>query len=241
MGGVERATLQSSYITEWMFVQHEDVKKRVLECLLDTAKIALKGRTKKFQYILPDNSKAMMSISGDEFAECDYGLVVTNDRGSQELNQKLDMLAQAALQNQALTFSSIMKLYSTKSLAEKQHMIEAEEMKALQRQQQAQQEQMQLEQQKIQQAAQLKEQEIQSKDALNSRDNETRVLVASIQAQAEKDLYAAELLQHSNDPTKAQQMKVEEDKIAEDRRQFDKQLELEKAKLQAEKEKTKGD
>lgn len=36
-------------------------------------------------------------------------------------------------------------------------------------------------------------------------------------------------------------MKVEEDKIAEDRRQFDKQFELEKAKLQAEREKTKGD
>jgi hypothetical protein len=48
VGGVERATLQSSHITEWLFVQHEDVKKRVLECFLETAKIALKGRSKKF-------------------------------------------------------------------------------------------------------------------------------------------------------------------------------------------------
>ena len=30
VGGVERATLQSSHITEWLFVKHEDLKKRVL-------------------------------------------------------------------------------------------------------------------------------------------------------------------------------------------------------------------
>jgi len=38
-----------------------------------------------------------MDIDGDEFAECDYGIVVDNGTGVQELNQKLDMLAQAAL------------------------------------------------------------------------------------------------------------------------------------------------
>ena len=55
VGGVERATLQSSHITEYLFIQHDDVKKRALECFLETAKIALKGRSKKFQYILSDS------------------------------------------------------------------------------------------------------------------------------------------------------------------------------------------
>jgi hypothetical protein len=48
VGGVERATLQSSHITEWVFTVHEDLKKRVLECFMETAKIAMKGRNKKF-------------------------------------------------------------------------------------------------------------------------------------------------------------------------------------------------
>jgi hypothetical protein len=48
VGGVERATLQSSHITEWVFVTHEDVKRRVLDCFVETAKIAMKGRNKKF-------------------------------------------------------------------------------------------------------------------------------------------------------------------------------------------------
>ena len=55
VGGVERATLQSSHITEWLFTIHDDVKRRALECFLETAKAALKGRSKKFQYILSDS------------------------------------------------------------------------------------------------------------------------------------------------------------------------------------------
>lgn len=124
VGGVERATLQSSHITEWLFVVHEDVKKRALECFLETAKIALRGRSKKFSYILSDNSQRIVDIDGDEFAEADYGLVVDNSNGMQELNQKLDTLAQAALQNQTLSFSTIMKLFSSSSLAEKQRLVE---------------------------------------------------------------------------------------------------------------------
>ena len=124
VGGVERATLQSSHITEWLFVQHDDVKRRVLECFLETAKIALKGRSKKFQYILSDNSIKIMDIDGDEFAEADYGLVVDNSDDTQILNQKLDALAQAALQNQTLSFGTIVKMYGSSSIAEKQRMIE---------------------------------------------------------------------------------------------------------------------
>lgn len=54
VGGVERSTLQSSYITEWYFAKHDDVKRRALECFLETAKFAMKGKNKKFQYITSD-------------------------------------------------------------------------------------------------------------------------------------------------------------------------------------------
>jgi len=41
----------------------------------------MRGRSKKFQYILSDNSMKVMDIDGDEFAEADYGLVVDNSNG----------------------------------------------------------------------------------------------------------------------------------------------------------------
>ena len=225
VGGVERATLQSSYITEWLFTIHDDVKKRTIEAFLETAKIAFKGRNKKFSYILPDNSIKMADIDGDEFAECDYGLVVDNGNGTQELQQKLDMLAQAALQNQTLNFSTIMKLYNSCSLAEKQRMVERNEQEMVQRQQDAQQQQQQQVQQQLESEAQARQQQIELQDKMNQRDNDTKVLVATIT--------------HQDDGI--QETPLDRDKLMEDMRQFDERLKLDREKLALDKEKVKGD
>ena len=226
VGGVERATLQSSYITEWLFLTHDDVKRRVLEAFLETAKIALKGRSKKFQYILSDNSSKVMIIDGDEFSENDYGLVVDNSNGIQELKQKLDMLAQAALQNQTLTFSTIMKLYNSSSLAEKQRMVEKNEQDLMRRQQESQQQQMQLQQQQMQAEAQAKEADMQLKDQMNQRDNETKIIVATISAQSSKTDDGIQ------EPEFSEEAKA---KLMENMRQFDAKMKLERDKLAEEK------
>ena len=182
VGGVERATLQSSYITEWLFLKHEDTIKRVLEAFLETAKIAMKGKSKKFQYIADDFANKLIDIDGDEFAECDYGLVVDNSDASQTLKQNMEMLAQAALQNQVLSFSTIMKLYGTASLAEKQRMVEKDEQEKIQQAQQSQQEQLQQQQEAVQMQMQLQQQQLQLQELMNQRDNETKIEVANIQA-----------------------------------------------------------
>ena len=230
VGGVERATLQSSHITEWLFVIHEDVKKRALECFLETAKIALKGRSKKFQYILSDNSNRIMDIDGDEFAEADYGLVLDNSNGTQELNSKLDMLAQAGLQNQLLSFSAIMKLYNSSSMAEKQRMIEKDEQSIQERQAQQQQQQNEIQQQQIQATIDAKLQELQQREEANIRDNETKILVATITAQStDIEDGITEV-----DPS-------QKDDLLEKIRQFDAKLALDKEKLALEKTKMKED
>ena len=232
VGGVERATLQSSHITEWLFITHDDVKRRALECFLETAKIALKGRNKKFQYLLSDGSMKVMDIDGDEFAECDYGLVVDNSNAIQELQQKMDMLAQAALQNQTLNFSTIMKLYNSSSLAEKQRMVEKNEQDLIQRQQEAQQQQMQLQQQQMQAEAQAKEADMQLKDQMNQRDNETKIIVATISAQSSITDDGVQ------EPEFSEEAKA---KLMENMRQFDQRLKLDRERLAFDKEKARTD
>lgn len=233
VGGVERATLQSSHITEWLFVVHDDVKKRALECFLETAKIALRGRSKKFQYILSDNSMRVMDIDGDEFAEADYGLVVDNSNGVQELNSKLDTLAQAALQNQTLSFSTIMKLFSSSSLAEKQRLVEKDERSIQERQAQVQQQQAQIQQQEIEQKVQLEQAKMQQEDTLNQRDNETKILIAQMQAYSRNN---------ENDgivePEYSQEAK---DKLMQQMKEFDAKISLEKEKLEEQKRKNRVD
>ena len=234
VGGVERATLQSSHITEYLFIQHDDVKKRALECFLETAKIALKGRSKKFQYILSDSSMRVMDIDGDEFAESDYGLLVDNSQGTQELSQKLDMLAQAALQNQTLSFSTIMKLYNSSSLAEKQRIVENDERKIQERNAQAQQQQLEVQQQEAQMKQEAEMAKMQLEDTFNQRDNETKILVAQI---------AASVKVNQGDTDGIQEPMSEEarEKLKEQIRQFNAKLELDRERLNFDKDKAKTD
>lgn len=237
VGGVERATLQSSHITEYLFIHHDDVKKRALECFLETAKIALKGRSKKFQYILADSSMRIMEVDGDEFADSDYGLLVDNSQGAQELAQKIDMLAQAALQNQTLSFGTIMKLYNSCSLAEKQRIVENNERQIQERNQQAQQQQLQVQQQEAQMRQQVEMSKMEQEDRLNERDNETKIIVAQINAQARQN-------DNSNDDNDGIQEPMSEEareKLRESIRQFDARLDLDKQRLQVEKDRIKTD
>ena len=238
VGGVERATLQSSHITEWLFYMHEDVKKRALECFLETAKIALKGRTLKFNYILGTGAIQISEIDGDEFAENDYGLIVDSSNATQELNSKMDMLAQAALQNQALGFSTIMKLYGSCSLAEKQRMVEANEKRIQEQQQQQQQQQMEIQQMQIQQQASTEQARMEQEYKMNSENNETKILIAEINSQAEADRLALMNKDYAEEDVYTQKDKAE---LAEKIREFDMRLKFDREKLAYEKTKTKKD
>ena len=231
VGGIERATMQSSYITEWLFATHDDVKLRALECFIDTSKIAFKGRNKKFQYLLSDGSLGIMEIDGDEYAENDYGIVVDNGSNIQELKQKLDMLAQAALQNNLLNFSTIMKLYNSSSMAEKQRMVEINEKELLRRQEEAQQQQVQIKQQEMQQNAQIKEAEMLQEREMNAENNQTKIIVAQISAASKNDDGIKDI--EYSDEAKANLM----EKI----REFNENLKLDKERLEFDKKKAETD
>lgn len=227
VGGVERATLQSSHITEWLFVVHDDVKRRVLECFLETAKIALKGRNKKFTYILSDNSQRIMDIEGDEFAEADYGLTVDTSDSAQELKAQLNTLAQAALQNQTLSFSTIMKLFNSSSLAEKQRLVEKDERDLQERQSQAQQQETQLRQQELQQQAQIEQSKLEQTNLLNQRDNETKIIIAQ--------------MNHQNYQEDTDYSTEDKEALLEKMRQFDETMKLNREKLALDKQKHRDD
>ena len=226
VGGIERATMQSSHITEWLFLNHDDVRKRTLECFLETAKIALRGKSKKFQYILPDTSKAIMDIEGDEFSEADYGLITDNSEGMQEFKAKLDTLAQAALQNQSLGFGTIVKLFSSSSLAEKQRMIEKDEAERMEQASQQSQAEMEAQQAMSEMNYELEMAKLRVMEESNIRDNESRMAIAELNARTK---IGNELSDEKDE------------KLNEDKRQFDSKFELAKEQFNHQKQKDKED
>lgn len=235
VGGVERATLQSSYITDYLFQQHDDTIRRVLTAFLEQAKASFRGRTKKFRNIMSDNSIKMMEIDGDEFAESDYGIVIDSSNDTQKLDAQLDALAQAAVQNQVMDFSSIMRLYTSMSISEKIRLVENAEKKMQQRQEQMQQQQAQIQQQIEQMRQQTELQKMQHEDALNIRDNDTRIKVAEINSRAEYmrlGIYAEE---NDEELVKAKQ-ELERQKLAEQIKEFDAELRMKDKELDQKKE-----
>ena len=203
---------------------------------VETAKIALRGRSKKFMYILPDGSEILMEVDGDEFYEGDYGIVSDNGANVQELKSSLNQLAQAAIQNQALDFSSIMKVYATTSLAEKQRMIEEGEQEMRRRAEQAQQQELEAQQQQAQMENEAKMAEIQQKDILNQRDNDTKIRVAEINAVAEAQRFAM-MNRDFEDGIDSPKNAMEMEKLREQIREFDAKMKLDRDKLALERKK----
>ena len=186
VGGIERAVSQSNHITEELFNMHDLCKKRCFQILLETAKIALKGNSKKFAYIADDMTKQLMEIDGDQFAEEEYGIQMSNDNSVNQMEQRLDSMVQMGLQNQMLSFSTAMKIYNSPSVREVQRMIEKNEkdMKETQAKQ-GEQQQKQFEQQQ-QQAMEVQQAQMQKEDDKFQQEDETKRYIAELKAETDR-------------------------------------------------------
>ena len=215
VGGIERATLQSSHITEWLFSIHSDAKKAAIECFIETAKIAMMGESKKFQNILDDFSMNVINIDGDEFAECDYGLVYDESDSTAMHADRLNTLAQAAMQNQAVTFSTLIKIYSDTSMQSVSRRIENDEQKLNQmRQEEAKANRESSERIAQMQLAQV-DKELALRDLINQRDNQTKLLIEKMKLEGEASL-----------------TDKERELLNEDKRQFDEKSKIEMNKIE---------
>ena len=235
VGGIERAVLQSSYITDWLFQKHDDTKRRAIECFLEYSKAAIRGRSIKFQYILSDGSLKVMDVDGDKYAGADYGLVVDNSNDTQMLNSRLDGLAEAAANRGTIDLSSLIRLYSSISMGEKINLIEEAQKRMERRAQEQQQQQMQLEQQKIQAEQQAVAQKLQSEDILNQRDNDTKIKVAEINSQAEY-LRLGIYENQNNEELRREELDIQREKLRNDILALDKEFNFKEKELDQKKD-----
>lgn len=232
VGGVERSVLQSSHITEWLFMVHDSIKRRSIECFLDYARAALRGRNKKFQYtISSDLAQKIVDVDGDAFAMNSYGLVVDNSYDTQEFTRNLPQIIQAALQNDKLSLGGLMKLYNSSSRAEKQKAIEDDEQAKYQRDREAVESQNAAQQQVAQMEQQTKIAQMEHEAAMNTENNETKILVAEIQARN-----SGVQQQTDTGMTESERANLDEKK-----REFDEKYKLDKQRLDFDKDRAKTD
>lgn len=227
VGGVERSVLQSSHITEWLFTRHNNTKKRVYDAFVDMARACLRGRTKKFQYITSaDMAQQIINVDGDFFASASYGMVIDDGKGAQEFNRQLPTIIQAGMQNQLLDLSTVMKIFNTDSRAEKQKIIEDGERALQERQQQKQQNQLESQQQIAQMTQQTEAAKMEHEAAMNSENNETKLIIEEMKLQAQANV----------EPDATAQEQLDEKK-----REFNASHQLDKERLEFDKRKAERD
>ena len=246
VGTTERAVTQSSHITEKWFYVHDNVKKRVLSMMLETAKAAWKGQKKKLQYITDELTTFMFEVDGDLINESEYGIFITDSSKDTQLFETLKGLAQAGIQNDKMNFSQLMDIYHADSIAEVRRRIESAEEDKIQRDQKAAEDQNKLVQQQQEAQSQQAQATIEMTDAHNLRDNETKIQVAQINA-ASKQTDIGEADTNDNgirdeidlQKLSIQQSKMDNDfkiansKLEEDKRKNRKKEELEQKKITA--------
>lgn len=124
VSNVNKAITLSTNILEDFFQKHDQVKKRVLQALLECAKVAYTvGKPKKLSYVLDDMSVAMLSIDQELLDNSTYGIFVTDARQAYENKEMLITLGQAALQNQMIGMSSLVKMMQSTSVQEAEEIL----------------------------------------------------------------------------------------------------------------------
>lgn len=248
VGNVERSVVQSSHITEPLFLVHNQCKRRVLNMLLNTAKGAWEETGKqKLQYIFDNGERAFLDITPKFYYE-DMDVFVSDTSKDLENIQKLQQLIQPAMQNGASL------LEAAEILTNDNFNIIKQKLKDMQtRQEQIQQQQQEAEAQQQQQLQQMqnesKQQELMLQEAQMDlqryqidQDNQTKIAVAQINAYRGTE----ELDQDQNgipDPIEIGKQAIEQQKINQDaynkRYEAKQKREIEDQKIQLEKDKMK--
>ena len=183
VGNVERAVVQSSHITEPLFWQHNQAKRRCLNLLLDVARYTYQESGKeKLQYVFSDGARAFLDIA-DEFLSSDFDVFVSDSTKENQNIEAMKTLLQPAMQNGAslLDAAAILTSNNMSLLKEKLAEVEDKRNKMIQEQQQAEQQANQL---KMELDAQIRQEDNRIKEEASIRQSDTAIQVALIGAGA---------------------------------------------------------
>jgi len=218
-GGVQISVSQSANITELLFYTHSNVKKRLLNYLLNCAKTAWsRSNKKKLYYIMDDSNRAFLDLN-DDFLYSDFGVFITDSTKENNNIELLKNLIQPAMQNGAtlLDAANILTSNSLSLIKDKLRDVEARRQDAERRQSEA-------EQATSQQALEIEMQKLKLEEEDSIRKAETSIQVALIQAGSKSE--------DISEPNELDYAKLDLEK-----ERLQKDTELKKSKLEEDKRK----
>lgn len=186
VGNTERAVVQSSHITEPWFYYHNEVKKRCLTALLEVAQMVWK-KGKKINHIFDDMTRMVFEIEPDIFCMSEYSIFVVDGSKEMKIKSTMEQMATNAYQSGTATSIEAITMLEYDSIAQMKKKLKELDAKKQQMQQAMAENESKMKQQEFQQEAQLKLQLDQNETMRSHEDNQTKIVVAEINAQAKLD------------------------------------------------------
>jgi len=128
--------VQTSYILEPYYYLHNEVKKNALQALLDVARIGyLNSDVEVLNNVLDDMSRELIYLDKELLASSQLGLFIEDGVSAEKLKAEVQGLAQAALQNQKVEMSDVLKVLREDSIQEASETLEVAEETRIEREQ----------------------------------------------------------------------------------------------------------
>lgn len=179
--GIQNSVVQSSIITEYMYFQHNKVKEKVLNQLIEAAKIAYQNN-KSISYVTDDMQRMFLEVDSEKLNNSDVAVFVSNSTKDLEVKQKIEGLLQAAMQNDKASLSDIINIYKADSTAELQNIARQVDIKDQQKAEAQQQAEQETQQRQLDHEAKLEASEKEEKQL----DRDNKIAIAEITAFSSK-------------------------------------------------------
>jgi len=128
VGNSQANLINSSHILEPYFELHNNVKRNVLQALLETAKVAYaNSKPRKLNYVLDDMSREIIDLDPVLLDNSTLGIFVSNSSKADQSMQTIQQLAHAAMQNQRVELSDVITVLRQEGLVEAEEVLKVAE------------------------------------------------------------------------------------------------------------------
>ena len=171
----QQALVQSANILEPYFDIHNNIKRNVLQALIECAKVAYSEyQPASISYVLDDMSIKMLQPDYDLLENSTYGLFVSNSTKAGETLQTIQQLSHAAMQNQMLEMSDLLVILNSESTQEAEEVLKKAEKERIEREQSIEQQKMKAQAESEEKARQFRREEWDHEMVMMEREEELK-------------------------------------------------------------------
>lgn len=235
--------MQSSHITEPLFMIHDSLWREIKTGLIETAQVAYSKKPLITQFVLNDGSRKVLEIDEELFNNASFGIFVSDNSKDYRVFEELRGLSQSLLQNDKIDIDDLVQILNADSMAELKRELKASKRKREKREEAMQQAQQQSQEKQVQMQLDAKEDQQAHEKELAELKAQTDLAVAQIQserfakAQDVNENNIPDMLEVAKEKMKMEHTSSEAEK---DRKheatQAEKDRQIELAKIQAQKQ-----